>query len=120
MRGTVHCPACSAATPRHRAGHAGSQGDRDEARSSGAAGAGQLVKACNQLVIAMTLTGISEAVALRLKTGVDPYAMRDALLGGSTQSFVLQNHCKRLLDGSLAPGLWSSLLPKDLKTTLEA
>ena len=86
----------------------------------GAAGAGQLVKACNQLVIAMTLTGISEAVALCLKSGVDPYAMRDALLGGSAQSFVLQNHCKRLLDGALAPGFRSSLLLKDLKLALEA
>ncbi|MFG1421661.1 NAD(P)-dependent oxidoreductase [Roseixanthobacter liquoris] len=86
----------------------------------GPPGAGQLVKACNQLVIASTLMGISEAVAMCRNAGIDPHQMRDALLAGSAQSFVLQNHCKRLLDGALAPGFRSTLMLKDLGLALSA
>jgi 2-hydroxy-3-oxopropionate reductase len=86
----------------------------------GESGAGQLVKACNQLVIAATLAGVSEAIALAKSAGVDPLKMRDVLLGGSAQSFVLQNHAKRLLDRTLAPGFRSSLMLKDLKLALAA
>lgn len=86
----------------------------------GATGAGQLVKSCNQLVIAATLSGVCEAVALCRSAGVDASKMREALLGGSAQSFVLQNHAKRLLDATLAPGFRSSLMLKDLKLAIEA
>lgn len=81
----------------------------------GPAGSGQLTKSCNQLVIAATLAGVSEAIALAKCAGVDPYKMRDALLGGSAQSFVLQNHAMRLLDRKLTPGFRSSLMLKDMK-----
>lgn len=81
----------------------------------GPTGSGQLVKACNQLVIAATLCGVSEAVALCMRSGVDPEGMREILLGGSAQSFVLQNHGKRLLDETLAPGFRSALMLKDLR-----
>ena len=86
----------------------------------GPAGAGQLVKSCNQLVIAATLLGVSEAIAMCMAAGVDPSAMRDALLAGSAQSFVLQNHGKRLLDGALAPGFRGTLMLKDLTLALNA
>ncbi len=86
----------------------------------GGPGAGQLVKACNQLVIAATLAGVSEAIALAKSAGVDAYKMREVLLGGSAQSFVLQNHAKRILDGTLAPGFRGSLMLKDLKLALSA
>jgi 2-hydroxy-3-oxopropionate reductase len=46
--------------------------------------------------------------------------MREVLLGGSAQSFVLQNHAKRILDGTLAPGFRGSLMLKDLKLALSA
>ncbi|BAT60718.1 2-hydroxy-3-oxopropionate reductase [Variibacter gotjawalensis] len=81
----------------------------------GPAGSGQLTKSCNQLVIAATLAGVSEAIALAKSAGVDPYKMRDALLGGSAQSFVLQNHAMRLLNRELKPGFRSSLMLKDMK-----
>lgn len=81
----------------------------------GPCGAGQLVKSCNQLVISSTLMGVSEAVALCRKLDVDPNAMRDALLGGSANSFVLQNHAKRLIDGTLDPGFRAELMLKDIK-----
>jgi 2-hydroxy-3-oxopropionate reductase len=85
----------------------------------GPSGAGQMVKSCNQLVIVATLMGVSEAIALCRKTGVDPVKMREALLGGSAASFVLQNHAKRILDGTLAPGFRAALMLKDAKLALD-
>ena len=81
----------------------------------GASGAGQACKACNQLLIVGTLMAMSEALALAKKMGIDPYKVREALLGGSAQSFVLQNHGKRLLDGALEPGFRANLMLKDIK-----
>lgn len=86
----------------------------------GGSGAGQACKACNQLVIVGTLMVVAEAFALTKKMEIDPYKVRDALLGGSAQSFVLQNHGKRLLDGALAPGFRASLMWKDIKLALNA
>jgi 2-hydroxy-3-oxopropionate reductase len=86
----------------------------------GPSGAGQTCKACNQLALAGTLMALSEACALARKSGLDPYRMRDALLGGSAQSFVLTNHIKRLLDGALKPGFRGSLMHKDVKLALGA
>ncbi len=85
---------------------------------AGPTGAGQLVKSCNQLVISATMMGVSEAVALCRKLDIDPNAMRDALLGGSAQSFVLQNHGKRLIDGTLDPGFRAELMLKDMKLAM--
>ena len=85
---------------------------------AGPCGAGQLVKSCNQLVISATMMGVSEAVALCRKLNIDPNAMRDALLGGSAQSFVLQNHGKRLIDGTLDPGFRAELMLKDMKLAM--
>jgi 2-hydroxy-3-oxopropionate reductase len=84
----------------------------------GPSGAGQAVKACNQLVIVATMMGVSEAVALCRSMHIDPMKMREALLGGSAQSFVLQNHAKRMLEGNLAPGFRAALMFKDMKLAL--
>ena len=81
----------------------------------GASGAGQLCKSCNQLVMASTAMAVCEALTLAKKAGIDPYKVREALLGGSAQSFVMQNHAKRFLDGTLAPGFRAQLLLKDLR-----
>lgn len=86
----------------------------------GASGAGQLCKSCNQLVIAGTVMAVCEALTLAKKAGVDPYKVREALLGGSAQSFVMQNHAKRFLDGQLAPGFRGALLLKDLRLATAA
>jgi 2-hydroxy-3-oxopropionate reductase len=86
----------------------------------GAAGAGQLCKSCNQLVNTATMMGVAEAFALAKKMNIDPYKVRDALLGGTAKSFVLENHGKRLLDGTLAPGFRSNLMLKDIKLALGA
>ncbi len=50
----------------------------------------------------------------------DSYKVRDALLGGSAKSFVLENQGKRLLDGALQPGFRASLMLKDIKLALGA
>jgi 2-hydroxy-3-oxopropionate reductase len=86
----------------------------------GPTGSGQLVKACNQLVIVATLMGVSEAVALCRKYQVDPEKMRAALLGGSARSFVMENHAKRIMDKTLAPGFRAALMHKDIKLALTA
>jgi 2-hydroxy-3-oxopropionate reductase len=86
----------------------------------GPSGAGQLTKACNQLVIAATLAGVSEAIALCQKAGVDPARMREALLAGSARSFVLENHARRLLEGQLAPGFRATLMQKDIRLAAQA
>ncbi len=86
----------------------------------GGSGAGQLCKACNQLVNTATMMGVAEAFALAKKMNIDPYKVRDALMGGTAKSFVLENHGKRLLDGTLAPGFRSNLMLKDIKLALAA
>ena len=86
----------------------------------GASGAGQACKSCNQMAIVGTLMAISEAFALAQKMDIDPHKVREALLGGSAQSFVLQNQGKRLLDGTLAPGFRAELMLKDIKLALSA
>lgn len=86
----------------------------------GASGAGQACKSCNQMAIVGTLMAVSEAFALARKMDIDPYKVREALLGGSAQSFVLANHGKRLLDGALAPGFRAELMLKDIKLAMSA
>jgi 2-hydroxy-3-oxopropionate reductase len=86
----------------------------------GASGAGQLCKSCNQLVNVGTMMAVSEAFVLAKKMNIDPYKVRDALLGGTARSFVLENHGKRLLDGTLEPGFRANLMLKDIKLALGA
>lgn len=85
---------------------------------TGTTGSGQVCKSCNQLLIASTLMGVAEAVALCRKAGVDPMVMREALLGGSARSVVLENHAKRLIQGVLAPGFRAALMQKDIGIAL--
>jgi len=66
------------------------------------------------------MMAVSEAFALAKKMGIDPYKVREALLGGSAKSAVLENHARRLLDGKLDPGFRAQLMLKDIKLALEA
>jgi len=70
--------------------------------------------------MASTAMAACEALTLAKKAGIDPYKVREALLGGSAQSFVMQNHAKRFLDGQLAPGFRGALLLKDLRLATAA
>jgi len=86
----------------------------------GGNGAGQVTKACNQVVIAETLLGIGEAFVLAKAAGVDPAKVREALLGGFASSRVLEVHGQRLLDDNYAPGFKARLHQKDMRIVLEA
>lgn len=86
----------------------------------GPAGAGQTCKAANQLIITATMQAVAEALAMGRKAGLDPMLMRQALLGGSARSFVLENHAKRMLERAFAPGFRAELMRTDMRLALEA
>ena len=86
----------------------------------GEAGAGQVTKACNQLVIASAVEAVGEAFVLAVKAGVDPAKVREALLGGFAGSRVLELHGQRMLDGAFEPGFRSSLMAKDGRIVVDA
>jgi len=86
----------------------------------GESGAGQICKACNQLVIGGTLAAVGEAFALARKSGVDPSKVRAALMGGFAASRVLEVHGERLLQNNFKPGFPARLYRKDLKIVMDA
>jgi 2-hydroxy-3-oxopropionate reductase len=85
----------------------------------GDAGAGQICKVCNQLVIGGTLAAVSEAFAVARKAGVDPARVREALLGGFAASRVLEVHGQRILEGHYTPGFRAALYAKDYRIVRE-
>jgi 2-hydroxy-3-oxopropionate reductase len=89
-------------------------------RHLGPSGAGQVCKSGNQLIITATMQAVFEALVMGKKAGLDPAAMREALLGGSARSFVLENHAKRWLDGKTAPGFRAELMRKDMRLAIGA
>ena len=86
----------------------------------GESGAGQICKACNQLVIGGTLAAVGEAFALAHKSGVEPAKVRTALLGGFAASRVLEVHGERLLQKNFKPGFPARLYRKDLRIVMDA
>jgi 2-hydroxy-3-oxopropionate reductase len=86
----------------------------------GGPGAGQIVKACNQIVVAMTMEGVAEALVLGAKAGVDPAKIREVLLGGFAQSRILELHGQRMIDRNFTPGFKVKLHRKDLGIALAA
>jgi 2-hydroxy-3-oxopropionate reductase len=86
----------------------------------GEAGAGQVCKLCNQMVLAGTIAAVGEALALARKSGVNAWAVRQALLGGFAQSRVLEVHGERMLAGNYVPGFRTALFAKDLRNVSEA
>jgi 2-hydroxy-3-oxopropionate reductase len=84
----------------------------------GDAGAGQVTKAANQVVVGLTIATVSEALVLAKKAGVDPAKVRQALLGGFAQSRILDAHGQRMLDRDFKPGFRIRLHEKDLSIAL--
>lgn len=80
----------------------------------GPLGSGQAVKAANQLMVAVNLMGVCEAIALVRAAGVDPRQMREVLSSGAARSGVLEAHALRYLDGALEGGFRAELMNKDL------
>ena len=83
-------------------------------------GSGQLCKICNQVAIGGALAGVSEAMALARKAGVDGARVRQALLGGFASSRVLEVHGERMLKSDYKPGFRTKLYQKDMRLANEA
>jgi 2-hydroxy-3-oxopropionate reductase len=77
-------------------------------------GAGQTVKACNQVLVAVTIAGVSEALTLGAKAGVDPAKIVQVLSGGLARCGVLENRGQRMVHGDFQPGFRIRLHFKDL------
>lgn len=86
----------------------------------GSSGAGQVAKACNNLVAAQTVVAVAEAYLLARSCDVDPAKVREALLGGFAYSRVLELHGQRVLENNYAPGFKTKLHAKDLRIALKS
>lgn len=86
----------------------------------GDAGAGQTTKACNQIIVGMTIQAVAEAFALAKKANVNIEKMREALLGGFAQSRILDLHGQRIIDDNFKPGFKVKLHRKDMNIALQA
>ncbi|ODS81973.1 MAG: 2-hydroxy-3-oxopropionate reductase [Cytophagaceae bacterium SCN 52-12] len=86
----------------------------------GGPGAGQTTKACNQLIVGVTIEAVAEAFRLAEKSGVDLARMREALLGGFAQSRILDLHGQRIIDKNFRPGFKTRLHKKDMGIVLDS
>jgi 2-hydroxy-3-oxopropionate reductase len=82
-------------------------------------GAGQVAKACNQIVVGVTIEAVSEALTFARRSGVDAGKVREALLGGFAGSKILEVHGKRMLDNEFKPGFKVKLHQKDLRIVVD-
>ncbi|MDQ3260205.1 MAG: 2-hydroxy-3-oxopropionate reductase [Pseudomonadota bacterium] len=85
----------------------------------GDSGAGQVAKACNQIVVGVSIEAVSEAMALARRMGVDPGKVREALMGGFAGSKIMEIHGKRMLDYDFKPGFKTKLHQKDMKIVMD-
>ena len=82
-------------------------------------GAGQVAKACNQILVAQTIAAVAEALKLARDAGVDPAKVREALLGGFAYSKILKVHGQRMLHQDFNPGFKAKLHQKDMHIALQ-
>lgn len=83
-------------------------------------GAGQTVKLCNQVIVALNLLAMAEGLALAAKSGVDLEKMLSVVQKGAAASWALEHLAPRVLRGDYAPGFMVKLQQKDLRLALEA
>ncbi len=86
----------------------------------GDVGAGQICKVCNQIIVALNIEAVAEALLLASKAGVDPGKVRTALMGGFASSRVLEVHGERMVKRTFDPGFRIELHQKDLNLALSA
>ena len=86
----------------------------------GGNGDGQTCKVANQIVVALTIEAVGEALLFAAKAGADVAKVREALLGGFAQSRILDLHGQRMIDRSFGPGFRVRLHQKDLNLALQA
>ena len=85
----------------------------------GPAGAGQAAKLCNQIMVALTNLGVSEALALAAKAGVAPETLLEAVSGGAARSWTVEHLAPRILRDDFRPGFKVDHQAKDLRHALE-
>jgi 2-hydroxy-3-oxopropionate reductase len=84
----------------------------------GGNGDGQITKVANQIIVALTIEAVGEALLLAAKAGADPARVREALMGGFASSRILEVHGDRMVKRSFAPGFRIDLHRKDLNLAL--
>jgi 2-hydroxy-3-oxopropionate reductase len=85
----------------------------------GGNGDGQICKVANQIVVALTIEAVGEALLLASKAGADVVKVREALLGGFAQSRILDVHGERMIKRTFQPGFRIRLHQKDLRLALQ-
>src|SRR5947199_1663680 len=85
----------------------------------GANGDGQTTKAANQIIVALTIQAVGEALLFASRAGADPALVRQALMGGFASSRILEVHGERMIKRNFAPGFRIELHQKDLNLALE-
>jgi 2-hydroxy-3-oxopropionate reductase len=83
-------------------------------------GTGQTCKVANQIIVALNLQAVSEALVFAAKAGADPAKVRSALMGGFASSRILEVHAERMLKGTFDPGFRIRLHQKDLNLALSS
>jgi len=83
-------------------------------------GAGQTTKACNQIVVAAQMVGVSEALVFAEKAGADLEAVVDAISGGAAGCWTLDNRAPNMIQGNFDPGFFASYQYKDLRIAMDA
>ena len=84
----------------------------------GANGDGQTAKVANQIIVALNIQAVAEALLFAAKNGADPAKVREALMGGFAGSKILEVHGERMIKGTFAPGFRINLHQKDLNLAL--
>ena len=85
----------------------------------GGNGDGQTAKVANQMIVALNLAAVSEALVFASKAGADPAKVREALMGGFAASRILEVHGERMIKRTFAPGFRIDLHQKDLNLALQ-
>ena len=84
----------------------------------GGNGDGQTTKVANQIIVALNIAAVSEALLFASKAGADPAKVRQALMGGFAASRILEVHGERMIKRTFAPGFRIKLHQKDLSLAL--
>jgi 2-hydroxy-3-oxopropionate reductase len=85
----------------------------------GESGAGQVAKACNQVMVAAQMVAMGELLLLAQKSGVDPGRVVEAIRGGAAQCWALDVKPARLLAGERSPGFKAQMMHKDLNIVMD-
>lgn len=86
----------------------------------GGNGDGQTTKVANQIIVALNIEAVSEALVFASKAGADPAKVREALMGGFASSKILEVHGERMIKRTFDPGFRIELHQKDLNLALQS